>query len=148
MHRPFTPRRPVRLEQRQEQIIGVAPDHERLTVIVADEFPSTDEQFGHALYGAPTGLVLKSVGGYFLSLLPGAGESLVCLPELVDTRPASAGHSDCGSHAASISKSLQEELTPCRDQFAPFHRTGSHRTLTDFSGCGSLGGTLIHKQHV
>src|SRR5208282_3231671 len=41
----FAPRWPACFEQRQEQIIRVAPDRDRLTVIVANGFTGTDERF-------------------------------------------------------------------------------------------------------
>src|SRR4029077_8974586 len=110
----------------------MTPDRYRLAIIVADEFTGTDERFGHALHSAPARLILKPVGGDFLSLFPGGRKRRVPLSKLIATGPASASDSDCGSHAASISESLQEALTPCRDKFAPFHRTGSHRTSTGF----------------
>src|SRR5271165_336707 len=70
-YRPFASRWPVCFEQRQEQIIRVAPDHNRLTVVVANELASADERLRDALYGAPTRFLFKPVGGDFLVLVFG-----------------------------------------------------------------------------
>jgi hypothetical protein len=67
----------VRFEQRQEQVIRVAPDQDGFTVIVANQLASTDKRLCDPFDGAPTRLVFKSVGGYFLSFLPGARECRV-----------------------------------------------------------------------
>ena len=56
-----------------------------MTVTVANELTGTDKRFCDPFDGAPTGLVFKPVGGYFLGFLPGARERRVCLPELVNT---------------------------------------------------------------
>jgi hypothetical protein len=101
----------VCFEQRQEQMIRIAPDGDGLTVIVANEFASADERFRDALYRAPTRLIFKAVGGHFLGFLPSAGERWVRLSELVDTGPTGARVSDCGYHAAGISEGLQEALS-------------------------------------
>ena len=86
----------MRFEQRQEQVIRVAPDQDGLTVIVANDLASTDKRFCNPFDGAPARLLFKPVGGYFLSFLPGARERRVCLPELVNTSPAGVRDSDCG----------------------------------------------------
>jgi hypothetical protein len=91
-------------------MVRKTPDRYRLTVIVANELAGADERFCDAFDGAPTRLVLKPVGGDLFGFVPSGGKRRVCLSELVDTSPASAGDSDCGGHAAGISKSLQEEI--------------------------------------
>ena len=105
-HQPFAPRWPARFEQSQEQMIRVSADRDRLTVIVANEFARTDEGFGDAFHGAPTRLVFKPISGYFLCLLPGAGELRVCLPEFVNTSSAAASDRDSSCHAASVGEGL------------------------------------------
>jgi hypothetical protein len=111
----------VRFEQRQEQVIRVAPDQDGLTVIVANELASTDKRFCDPFDGAPTRLVFKPVGGYFLSFLPGASERRVCLPELVNASPAGLSDSDCGCHTASVGKGLQKATLPLLGEFEPIH---------------------------
>jgi hypothetical protein len=96
----------MRLEQRQEQVIRVAPNQDGFTVIVANELASTDKRFCDPFNGAPTRLVFKPIGGYFFGLLPGARECRVCLPELVNTSPARVSDSDCGYHTAGVGKGL------------------------------------------
>ena len=83
--------RSARLEQRQQQIVGIAPDSERLPVIVAHDLAAVDERLGHAVNGTPPGFGLQRVGGLFFGLVPGCGEVGILLAHLIDPRPGDAG---------------------------------------------------------
>ena len=111
----------MRFEQRQEQVIRVAPDQDGLTVIVTNELASTDERFCDPFDGAPARFVFEPVGGYFLSFLPGARESRVCLSELVNTSSAGIRESDSGCHTASVGKGLQKATLPLLGEFELIH---------------------------
>ena len=59
--------RTARLEQRQQQIIGIAPDRERLPVIVVHHFPGADQRFRHAVDRAPPGFRFSGVASHALA---------------------------------------------------------------------------------
>jgi hypothetical protein len=113
----------MRFEQRQEQVVRVAPDQDGFTVIVANELASTDKRFCDPFDGASTRLVFKPICGYFLSFLSGARERRVCLPELVNTSPAGVRDSDCGCHTASVGKGLQKATLPLLGEFELIHQS-------------------------
>jgi hypothetical protein len=82
----------------------VTPDSDRVTLIIANEFaPPADEKFWYPLQGTSSGLILKPVGGDFLSFLPRAGEGLICFPKLVNASSARPCHSG-GGHTTGVRK--------------------------------------------
>ena len=64
----------MRFEQRQEQMIRVSPNYDRLTLIVANQLTTTDERFWDAFYGAAPRLRFQPIDCDFFGFLP-RGES-------------------------------------------------------------------------
>ena len=71
--------RAARLEQRQQQIIGIAPDREWLAVVVAHDLAAADERFRHALNRAPPGFRLQRIGRAFFRFLHAEAKPGSCL---------------------------------------------------------------------
>jgi len=83
----------VRSEQRQQQVIRVATDRDRLTIIVANDPAATHHRLQYAINRNRASPPPRAVGGDFFGLVPGGGERRIRPSELVNTIPASAGDS-------------------------------------------------------
>jgi hypothetical protein len=112
-----TARRPTRFEQRQEQVIRVAPDEDGFTVLVANELASTDERFCDPFDGAAGAPRLRSRSVAMSSASCQAlGERRVCLSELVNTSAAGVRDSDSGC----VGKGLQKATLPLLGELSLF----------------------------
>ena len=87
-------------------MIRVSANYDRLTLIVANQFTSTDERFRDAFHSAPARLVLKSVYGRLFGFVPSGGKRRICLPEFVNPSSAAASNRNSGCHAASVGEGL------------------------------------------
>ena len=74
--------RPARLKQCDQQIVGIAPDRERLPIIIADHLAGADQRFRDTGDGPPPGLGLQRIGRPLLGFVPSGGKTLILLTHL------------------------------------------------------------------
>src|SRR5712664_3402214 len=115
------------LEKREEYCIGVTPNRDWLAAIIANQFTCANERFFHTLQGAPSRFFVNLIGGDFLSILPRAGEGLVCFPEFVDTGSAGARESDRCRHTTGLGKCFQKEFLSRLGELQFPHTSGLKR---------------------
>src|SRR5215831_15865625 len=134
MHGSFARWRAARLEQFREQTIRVAPDHNRLAVMIANQFATADKWFQQPLDGASPCLLFESIRGNLLSFIPGCGKGRICSSQLVDTGAARTGDSRRGAHNARLGKRLEKTSLARLGEFQFSHGLGLPRTPTRRSG--------------
>lgn len=104
--------RAVRLQQPDQQHIGIAADHHGVAVLVMHEPAAADDRLLEALDGAPPGFLFQPVGGGLLGLVPGLPEHRIAVTQGIDPGPACADQLDRARHIAGFSQVFDKLLLP------------------------------------